>query len=234
MYGFYYFDYYYIVLVLPAVILSMVAQIKVNSTFKKYSTLKNSRAITGADAALRVLRNNGITNVNIERVSGNLTDHYDPSSNVIRLSDAVYNSTSVSAIGVAAHEAGHAVQNQEAYLPIKIRQAMVPVTQFSSRLSIPLIIIGLFLPAGLEYVVYAGIILFSVSVLFEIITLPVEFDASKRAIKALEESDILYGEELKGAKKVLSAAAMTYLAAMLTSLMSLLRLILISNSRRRD
>lgn len=234
MYGFYYFDYYYIILVLPAVILSLVAQIKVNSTFKKYSKLKNSRAITGADAALRVLKSNGITNVRIERVSGSLTDHYDPSSNVIRLSDEVYSSTSVSAVGVAAHEAGHAVQNQESYFPIKIRQAMVPITQFSSRLSIPLIIIGLFLPTGLNFFVTLGIILFSVSVLFEIITLPVEFNASKRAINALDSSDILYGDELKGAKKVLFAAAMTYLAAMLTSVMSLIRLILISNSRRRD
>lgn len=231
MIGYYYFyDYTYILFMLPALIISIYAQFKVNSTFKKYSEVRSYRNITGAEAARRVLMNSGINDVTIEHISGNLTDHFDPRSKVIRLSDSVYNSTSVSAIGVAAHEAGHAVQHEVGYTPIKIRSALIPVTQFSSTLSMPLIFIGLLLPSY-GWLAIAGIVLFSVAVLFQLVTLPVEFNASRRAIEKLEMTGLLYGEEIKGAKKVLSAAAMTYLAAMITSVLTLLRLLLIVGRR---
>lgn len=231
MIGYYYFyDYTYILFMLPALIISIYAQFKVNSTFKKYSEVRSYRNITGAEAARRVLMNSGINDVTIEHISGNLTDHFDPRSKVIRLSDSVYNSTSVSAIGVAAHEAGHAVQHEVGYTPIKIRSALIPVTQFSSTLSMPLIFIGLLLPSY-GWLAIAGIVLFSVAVLFQLVTLPVEFNASRRAIEKLETTGLLYGEEIKGAKKVLSAAAMTYLAAMITSVLTLLRLLLILGRR---
>lgn len=231
MIGYYYFyDYTYILFMLPALIISIYAQFKVNSTFKKYSEVRSYRNITGAEAARRVLMNSGINDVTIEHISGNLTDHFDPRSKVIRLSDSVYNSTSVSAIGVAAHEAGHAVQHEVGYTPIKIRSALIPVTQFSSTLSMPLIFIGLLLPSY-GWLAIAGIVLFSVAVLFQLVTLPVEFNASRRAIEKLETTGLLYGEEIKGAKKVLSAAAMTYLAAMITSVLTLLRLLLIVGRR---
>lgn len=231
MIGYYYFyDYTYILFMLPALIISIYAQFKVNSTFKKYSEVRSYRNITGAEAAKRVLMNSGINDVTIEHISGNLTDHFDPRSKVIRLSDSVYNSTSVSAIGVAAHEAGHAVQHEVGYTPIKIRSALIPVTQFSSTLSMPLIFIGLLLPSY-GWLAIAGIVLFSVAVLFQLVTLPVEFNASRRAIEKLETTGLLYGEEIKGAKKVLSAAAMTYLAAMITSVLTLLRLLLILGRR---
>lgn len=231
MIGYYYFyDYTYILFMLPALIISIYAQFKVNSTFKKYSEVRSYRNITGAEAAKRVLMNSGINDVTIEHISGNLTDHFDPRSKVIRLSDSVYNSTSVSAIGVAAHEAGHAVQHEVGYTPIKIRSALIPVTQFSSTLSMPLIFIGLLLPSY-GWLAVAGIVLFSVAVLFQLVTLPVEFNASRRAIEKLETTGLLYGEEIKGAKKVLSAAAMTYLAAMITSVLTLLRLLLIVGRR---
>ena len=231
--GFYYFyDYSYFLFMFPALIISLYAQYKVSSTFKKYSKVRNLRNITGAEAARRVLFNSGINDVKIERVSGNLTDHFDPRTKVIRLSDSVYNSTSVSAVGVAAHEAGHAVQYEVGYAPIKIRGALIPVTQFGSTVSIPLLIIGLLFPAyGL--LVTAGIILFSFSVLFQLVTLPVEFNASRRAIEILDKTGLLYDEELKGARKVLSAAALTYLAAMITAVLTLLRLIFIFG-RRND
>ena len=222
----YFYDYTYIFMI-PALLISLYAQFKVNSTFKKYSKVRNSRYITGAEAAKRVLMNSGINDVIIERVSGNLTDHFDPISKVIRLSDSVYNSTSVSAIGVAAHEAGHAVQYNADYYPIRLRNFLIPVTKFSSTISLPLVFIGLLLPTGYTWVVVAGAILFSVSMLFELVTLPVEFNASRRAIQAIETTGLLNDQEIKGAKKVLSAAAMTYLAAMITSLLTLLRLLFI-------
>ncbi len=222
----YFYDYTYIFMI-PALLISLYAQFKVNSTFKKYSKVRNSRNITGAEAAKRVLMNSGINDVIIERVSGNLTDHFDPISKVIRLSDSVYNSTSVSAIGVAAHEAGHAVQYNADYYPIRLRNSLIPVTKFSSTISLPLVFIGLLLPTGYTWVVVAGAILFSVSMLFELVTLPVEFNASRRAIQAIETTGLLNDQEIKGAKKVLSAAAMTYLAAMITSLLTLLRLLFI-------
>lgn len=231
--GFYYFyDYSYFLFMFPALIISLYAQYKVSSTFKKYSKVRNLRNITGAEAARRVLFNSGINDVKIERVSGNLTDHFDPRTKVIRLSDSVYNSTSVSAVGVAAHEAGHAVQYEVGYAPIKIRGALIPVTQFGSTVSIPLLIIGLLFSAY-GWLVTAGIILFSFSVLFQLVTLPVEFNASRRAIEILDKTGLLYDEELKGARKVLSAAALTYLAAMITAVLTLLRLIFIFG-RRND
>ncbi|MBQ8540011.1 MAG: zinc metallopeptidase [Clostridia bacterium] len=229
------FDMYYLVLVLPMVILSMWASARVNSSFNKYSKVSTMRNFTGAEAARQILDNNGLHDVKIEAVSGNLTDHYDPKANVIRLSDSVRNSTSVAAVGVAAHEAGHAVQHAEGYAPIKLRNSLVPVANLGSKLSIPLIILGLVL-MGAESVfgstmVYAGILLFSMAVLFQVVTLPVEFDASNRAIKVLGEGGYLYDEEVKSVKKVLSAAAMTYVAAAATSIAQLLRLILIARDR---
>ncbi len=232
MYGMYYYDLTYVIFMIPALIITMYAQIKVNSTFKKYSKVKCRRGLTGAQAAQIVLQRNGVRNVSIERVAGKLTDHYDPSSNVIRLSDEVYNSTSVSAVGVACHEAGHAVQQAENYKPILFRQFMVPITNIGSKLSFPLIFIGLLFPTKWDILLIAGIAMFSLAVFFELITLPVEFNASNRAIKALDEGELLYDEELRGAKKVLSAAAMTYLAAAITAIASLLRLLLIFSGRR--
>lgn len=234
MYGFYYFDYSYFLFMVPALIISLYAQFKVSSTFSKYSKVRNSRGLTGADAANRVLAQNGVTGVEVEHVSGDLTDHFDPRTNVIRLSDSVYSSTSVAAVGVAAHEAGHAVQHANGYAPMNIRKALVPVTNIGSTLSMPLIFIGLLLPVQYDFVVNLGIALFSLAVLFQVITLPVEFDASRRAIATLEQAGTLCKEELTGAKKVLTAAAMTYLAATFTAVMSLLRLLLIVAGRRRD
>ncbi len=234
MYGFYYFDYSYFWFMVPALVISLYAQFKVSSTFSKYSKVRNSRGLTGADAANRVLAQNGVTGVEVEHVSGDLTDHFDPRTNVIRLSDSVYSSTSVAAVGVAAHEAGHAVQHANGYAPMNIRKALVPVTNIGSTLSMPLIFIGLLLPVQYDFVVNLGIALFSLAVLFQVITLPVEFDASRRAIATLEQGGTLCGEELTSAKKVLTAAAMTYLAATFTAVMSLLRLLLIVAGRRRD
>lgn len=224
-------NYYYIILVLPMIILSMIASARVNSSFKRYSKVMSSRRITGAQAAFEVLRYYGITNVQIERVSGNLTDHFDPRTNVIRLSDNVYNSTSVAAIGVACHEAGHAAQYAQSYVPIKLRNKVLPLANLGSKLGVPLAIIGYFLNFG--SLAMAGVIFFSFAVIFQLITLPVEFNASKRALNAISDVDILSDEEKKGAKSVLSAAAMTYVASLAVSVASLLRLILTIN-RRRD
>ena len=232
MYGFYYFDYSYFLFMLPALILSLYAQIKVNSTFAKYSKIKNSNGLTGSEAAYKVLTQNGVTNVAVEHISGNLSDHFDPQTNIIRLSESVYSSNSVAAVGVAAHEAGHAVQYANNYAPMKFRRVLVPITNIGSTLSIPLIFIGLLLPIQYDFIVNIGIALFSFAVLFQLVTLPVEFDASRRAIATLEQSGTLYDEELIGAKKVLSAAAMTYLAATFSAVMSLFRLILIAGNRR--
>lgn len=224
-------NYYYIILVLPMVILSMIASAKVNSSFKRYSKVLSSRRITGAQAAFEVLRHYGITNVQIERVSGNLTDHFDPRTNVIRLSDNVYNSTSVAAIGVACHEAGHAAQYAQSYAPIKIRNTILPLANIGSKAGVPLAIIGYFL--NFEPLALAGVIFFAFAVVFQLVTLPVEFNASKRALNVISDVDILSDEEKKGAKSVLSAAAMTYVASLAVSVASLLRLILTIN-RRRD
>lgn len=234
-----YFDWTYLVLVLPCVIIAMWASSNVNSTFRKYSSQMSMRHITGAQAAQRVLSANGVSGVRIERVSGNLTDHYDPRSNVIRLSDDVYNSTSTAAIGVACHEAGHAVQYAQNYGPIKLRAAIVPITNIGSKLAMPLILIGLLLSFLGSYsytLVYLGIACFGLSLVFQLVTLPVEFNASRRALQAIESGNILTDEELKGARKTLSAAALTYVAATAVALAQLLRLIILfgGRGRRRD
>ena len=223
-------NYYYVILVLPMIILSLIASAKVKSSFNKYSKVLSQRNITGSQAAFEILRYYGITDVRIERVNGSLTDHFDPRTNVIRLSDNVYNSTSVAAIGVACHEAGHAAQYAQNYAPIKVRNTVLPVANLGSKLGVPLAVLGLFL--GFEPLAYAGVIFFSFAVVFQLITLPVEFNASKRAIQVIGEADILDEEEKAGAKKVLSAAAMTYVAATIVALGNLLRLIGIA--RRND
>ena len=224
-------NYYYIVIVVPMVILSLIASAKVKSSFNKYSKVLSQRNITGSQAAFEILRYYGITDVKIERVSGNLTDHFDPRTNVIRLSDNVYNSTSVAAIGVACHEAGHAAQYAQDYAPIKIRNTVLPVANLGSKLGVPLAIFGLLL--GFEPLAYAGVIFFLFAVIFQLITLPVEFNASNRAIQVIGEADILNENEKVGAKKVLFAAAMTYVAALAVSIANLLRLILTINRRRK-
>lgn len=226
-----YFDSTYLV-VLPAIIFALIAQLMVKSTFSKYSNVKNQYGYTAKDIARRILDDNGLHNVNIEHINGNLTDHYDPSANVIRLSDSVYNSTSVAAIGVAAHEVGHAIQHAQGYGPIKIRQAIIPITQIGSRLAVPLVLIGLIFSA-FQWLVPVGIFLYTGVVLFQAVTLPVEFNASSRALRTLDENNILQSDEVKMSKKVLTAAAMTYVAAMFSSLMSLLRLILLANRGKR-
>lgn len=227
---FYYFD-PTMLIILPALIFTIWAQINVNSTFEKYKRVQTDSRITGYDAARRILDANGLYDVKIERVSGNLTDHYDPRSNVIRLSDSVHDSTSAAAVGVAAHEAGHAVQHSVGYFPIKIRQAIIPVTRIGSSLAMPLFLIGLILAA--EPLMYFGIIFYALAVVFQLITLPVEFNASRRAMAALESGGDLTQKELTASRKVLTAAAMTYVAALATALLSLLRLIVIANGRRR-
>ncbi len=226
----YYGDIYYLILVVPALIIAMIAQAKVQSAYTKYEKVRSARGYTAKDITRRILDDNGLSDIRIERVAGNLTDHYDPRAGVIRLSDSVMDSTSVAAIGVAAHEAGHAVQRKEDYYPIKLRNTILPVAQFASGAAIPLALIGFIF--GAQLLVSIGIILFAATVLFQVVTLPVEFDASKRAMQTLRESGYLEGEELSGAKKVLTAAAMTYVASALVSLMNLLRLVLLSRNRR--
>lgn len=235
-YGYYGFDWTYLVLVLPCLILSLWASSSVNNTFKRYSTQYSMRGITGADAAQRVLRANGVSGVRIERVSGNLTDHFDPKTNVIRLSDSVYGSTSTAAIGVACHEAGHAVQYATHYAPIKLRAAIIPITNLGSKMAMPLILLGLLLTflGNFSYaLVYLGIACFGLSLVFQLVTLPVEFNASRRAVRAISNTGILTQQELVGAKKTLKAAAMTYVAATAVSLAQLLRLIVLFGGRRR-
>lgn len=219
------------IIIIPAIIFSLIAQINVKSTFEKYSKVRNARGFTGKDVARQILDNNGLYNVRIEHVSGKLSDHYDPRTNVVRLSDSVYNSSSVAAIGVAAHEVGHAIQHSQGYTPIKIRSAIIPATQIGSNLAMPLVILGLIL--SIQPFITFGILLFTTVVFFQAVTLPVEFNASRRALATLKDSFILEGEELAQSKKVLTAAALTYVAALFSSIMSLLRLILLSNRRKR-
>lgn len=238
-YRYYYgFDWTYLFLVLPCIFVSMWASANVNSTFKRYSKQYSIRRLTGAQAALRVLQANGVHGVRIDRVSGNLTDHFDPKTNVIRLSDSVYDSTSTAAIGVACHEAGHAVQYAQNYAPIKLRAAIIPLTNFGSKIAMPLILAGiLFTAFGVfsDALVYVGIACFGFSLVFQLVTLPVEFNASHRAMAAIEQAGILTEEEQLGAKKTLKAAALTYVAATAVALAQLLRLILLfGNRRRRD
>lgn len=236
-YGYYGFDWTYLVLVLPCIILSLWASSSVKRTFNRYATQYSIRRITGADAARRVLAYNGVHGVRIEKISGSLTDHYDPKTNVIRLSDSVYDSTSTAAIGVACHEAGHAVQYASNYGPIKLRAAIIPVTNFGSKLAMPLILLGIVLSfmGNFSYaLVYLGIACFGLSLVFQLVTLPVEFNASHRAVRAISDAGILTQQELIGAKKTLKAAAMTYVAATAVALAQLLRLIVLFGRRRRD
>jgi len=231
-FGFYYFDYTYFIFIVPALIITMIAQFRVKSTFQKYSRIATAKNMSGAQAADSVARFGGAPGVQVQHIPGNLTDNFDPRNNTISLSDNVYGSTTIAAVGVAAHEAGHAIQNATGYFPNKIRTVLVPVTNIGSRLAMPLVIVGLFLPVQYDFVVTIGIALYSFAVLFQLVTLPVEFNASFRAIRALDEAGILYPDELEGAKKVLTAAAMTYLAASFTAIMSLLRLLILAGSRR--
>ena len=224
------FDYLYLILVLPALLFSMWAQYKVTSSFGKYSKQRTKNGMTGADAAREVLQRAGVSGVKIERISGNLTDHFDPRENVIRLSDSVHDVPSVAAVGVAAHEAGHAIQYAEHYSPMKVRALIIPVTNLGSKLSIPLIIIGfLFEFSGL---INLGILLFGTIVMFQLITLPVEFNASRRAVNILSDSRLLTADEVPASKQVLTAAALTYVGALAVSLAQLLRFILIAARRR--
>ncbi|MGN0628134.1 MAG: zinc metallopeptidase [Oscillospiraceae bacterium] len=227
----FYIDYYYIILIVPALLFGLWAQSRVNSAYSKYSRVGNMRGYTGADAARMVLEQNGIYDVTIRRTSGKLTDHYDPRNKTINLSDGVYDTASVAAVGIAAHEAGHAVQHAVGYFPIKVREAVIPITQIGSYLYFPIIILGIIF--SYQPLVNAGIILFSFLAIFQLVTLPVEFNASNRAIATIEGNDILYGEELRGAKSVLKAAALTYVAALVSSLAQLLRLVLIFGGRNR-
>lgn len=228
LFGLFYFD-WTILIVLPAFILSIWAQAKVSSTFNKYSQMYTRKGMTGASAARRILDANGLYDIKIERVRGELTDHYDPRANVIRLSDSVHDSRSAAAIGVAAHEAGHAVQHAQSYFPIKVRSAAIPMTRIGSMLSIPLFFIGLLMAN--DHLMLIGIVLYAFIAFFQLVTLPVEFNASARAISVLRSSQILDSDELEASKKVLTAAALTYVAALLTSLLTILRLLVLAGGR---
>lgn len=228
-----------LLILLPAMIFAIIAQVRVKSTFNKYAKVYNRRGLTGAAAARQVLDANGLRDVRVERIRGELTDHYDPRDNVIRLSDSVYDSTGIAAVGVAAHEAGHACQHAQGYLPIKIRAAIIPATNLGSKLAMPLFLIGLLISAWYEafasvgaVIMLVGIAFFSLSTLFQLVTLPTEFNASARALRILEDGHYLAADEMPGARATLRAAAMTYVAALATSLASLLRLLLIFNRRR--
>ena len=225
----FYYDYTYWMMLLPVLLITIYAQAKVSSNFNKYSRITNRRYLTGAQAAEAVLRQHGIYDVRIERVAGKLTDHYDPRTNVIRLSSSVYDSPTIAAVGVAAHEAGHAVQYAVGYGPIRLRSALIPVTQVGSQFGIVLLFLGIIL--SFEPLFLVGIVLFGATTLFQLVTLPVEYNASHRAIETIESGHLLDDEELVGAKKVLSAAALTYVAALLTSVVQLLRFILLFAGR---
>lgn len=229
----FYFDPTYILILIGA-LLSMWASSRVKSTFARYDRVRNIRGITGAQAAETILHQAGIYNVSVQRISGSLTDHYDPAAKVLRLSDSVFGATSVAAIGVAAHECGHAIQDQQDYVPLRIRTSLVPICNFGSTISWPLILIGVFMGWN-QLLIRTGIILFFAVVLFQLVTLPVEFNASSRALKILSSTGLLQGDENEGAKKVLSAAALTYVAGAAASILQLLRLIILFGGRgRRD
>ena len=229
-----------VLLLIPAVILAAVAQVRVSSTFKKYSDIRNMRGITGAQAARMILDRNGLYSVKIMRIGGELTDNFDPRTNVVNLSDSTYNSSSIGAVGVAAHECGHAVQYATGYAPIRIRNGIFPVVNICNKLSMPIILLGFIIAAFADFapgtsgtlIIDIGIILFAVTVFFQLITLPVEFNASSRAVKTLESYGMLSPEETRGAKEVLSAAALTYVAAAFSAIMTLLRLIILSRNDR--
>ena len=232
--GYYYWDPTYILVVIGAVI-CMIASARVKGTFNKYSQLRSMSGMNGAQVAQRVLQAAGIYDVQVRHVSGSLTDHYDPRTKTVNLSDPVYNATSVAALGVAAHECGHAIQHAKSYAPLSIRSALVPIANFGSMLAWPVILIGLFFntrSSGL--IIDIGILLFSAAVLFQLVTLPVEFDASRRALVMLRTQDILADDELKYTRRVLKSAALTYVASAAAAILQLLRIILITNGRRRD
>lgn len=219
-------------LIIVGMLLCLAASGNVSATYRKYSKIENARGMTASEVAERILKGAGISDVRIERIEGELTDHYDPKNKVVRLSEGVYYSTSVAAIGVAAHECGHVLQHYNGYLPIRVRNAIVPVVNFGSNLSWPLILLGVLF--GLTRLVDIGIILFTLVLLFQIVTLPVEFNASKRAIGVIRDTGILYGDEITGAKKVLNAAALTYVAGVIATALQVLRLFLLFGRRRRD
>lgn len=217
-------------IMIPVVIFAFICQIKVNSNYKKYSKIRNARNMTGAQAAYELLQMNGVTDVRIKRIAGNLTDHYNPRTKEICLSEGVFNSNSIAAVGIACHEAGHACQHAKGYFPLKIRNMVIPVTRFGSYLGIPLALIGIFI--NWQPLLYVGIILYAAVALFQLITLPVEFNASKRALQTIKANGFLIGTEYTGAKKVLTAAALTYVAALASALATLLRLLLVAGRRR--
>lgn len=219
-------------LIIVGMLLCLAASGNVSATYRKYSKIENARGMTASEVAERILKGAGISDVRIERIEGELTDHYDPKNKVVRLSEGVYYSTSVAAIGVAAHECGHVLQQYNGYLPIRVRNAIVPVVNFGSNLSWPLILLGVLF--GLTRLVDVGIILFTLVLLFQIVTLPVEFNASKRAIGVIRDTGILYGDEITGAKKVLNAAALTYVAGVIATALQVLRLFLLFGRRRRN
>lgn len=228
---FFYMDYWYLILVVPALLISLLAQVRVKSTFSKYSRQRVACGMTGAQVSTYIQQVNGIR-TGMQQIAGSMTDHYDPRNNTISLSETVYGLNTVAAVGVAAHETGHALQHAQGYAPVKLRTSMVPVTNFASSLSPVLVVLGIVL--AMDVLAYIGIILFTVAVLFQLVTLPVEFNASSRAVAALESSGQFTDQELKGVRRVLNAAALTYVAALFVSLMSLLRLILlVSGSRGR-
>ena len=231
--GYGYFD-PTMILVFIGVVLSLWAQSRVTSTFNKYSKVRSRTGMTGAEAAKRLLHSQGIYDVTVRQVSGNLTDHFDPRTKTVNLSQSVYNAMSVAAIGVAAHECGHAMQHDEGYAPLRFRSALVPAANFGSKISWPLILIGVVVGGLGSPLVQIGILMFTMAVLFQLVTLPVEFYASSRAVKLLDSQGILAGEEVKGTRSVLSAAALTYVAAAASSMLQLLRLIILYGGRRRD
>lgn len=229
--GFLYFDEYYLILCVPAIILSLIAQWRVKSSYSRFSQVRNVRGLTGADAARRVLSFYGISDVRIERVSGKLSDHYDPAAKVIRLSSGVYDGISIASVGIACHEAGHAAQHAEEYFPIKVRNAVIPVTRFGSSAGLFIAIAGYIF--GFEPLISIGLLLYFFIVIFQFVTLPVEFNASSRALKVINETNMLTADELPQAKKMLTSAAMTYVAALIVSFAQFLRLFLRLNSRSR-
>lgn len=223
------------ILVLIGVIICMIASSKMNATFRKYARVQSHNGLTGREAAERILRGQGIYDVRVERVAGNLTDHYDPRNKVLRLSDATYNATSVAAIGVAAHECGHALQHAKGYAPLSVRSSLVPVANFGSSIAWPLIIFGLFMTGDMSMMfLNLGILAFSFAVLFQIVTLPVEFNASGRALKLLGNNGMLYESEVRDVRKVLTAAALTYVAGAASAILQLLRILILTGGRRND
>ena len=228
---YYYLDFSYIIFIIPALLFGLWAQFRVNTAFNKNSRIANSRGYTGAETAKYILEQNGVYDVTIRHISGNLTDNYNPKNKTINLSDGVYNSASVAAVGIAAHETGHAIQHAVSYFPIRLREMVIPVTQIGSWVYMPLLLLGMLFSS--QTMIDVGIIMFSMIAVFQLITLPVEFNASNRAIKTIREGELLYGQELSGAKSVLKAAALTYVAALVSSLAQILRLMVLFGGNRR-